>query len=306
MNEFYYKNNRLNQIRGFCYTVQKGSTIEAAKFLKLTQPTITLQIRSLERDLKIKLFQNTRPLKLTAKGQKFYDMAVTPLRTIESLHETFFAEEQENRNNFLSIAGHHSVFTLILPKHLKKMQQANAKLKVHLAYLQKNEAIERLIDNKIDLAIYPLEEQFNKDIPNELEIIKIMPYKPVVLFPKNHALEKIKDKDITFADIGRDNNFIHTGEYAISDIMKREIEKNTLKSSTTFENGNWEMLKTLVSEGGGVTIFHEDYIKDDDDLSYKDISHLSPYMNYFALVRKGEYLKENVLKLINMLKGQEN
>ena len=51
---------------------------------------------------------------------------------------------------------------------------------------------------------------------------KIADYNPVLILPKGHPLEKIPDKEITFDHIGK-YNYIHTGTYAISDIMKYHI-----------------------------------------------------------------------------------
>ena len=297
---FYYKNNRLSQIRGFCYTVQKGSIVKAADFLGLTQPAITIQINSLERDLKVKLFKNTKPLQLTQAGQKFYDMSIIHLRGIESLYDKFVQEQEEQTKNTLNIAGHHSAFTLILPQKLQKLQKLYPNIKLTLSYLQKTQAFSDIINNKIDIGLYPLEEEYIEYVPKELKIIKILKYKPVVLFARGNPLQNIPDKEITFEDIGRNNNFLHTGKYAISDIMQKNIKSGKLKTNIFFQNGSWEMMKALVEQGLGVTIFHEGYIKKEENIIYKEVSHLSPNINYFLIIRKGEYLKQNVTDLIKL------
>ena len=60
--QFYYKKNRLQQLRGFCYAAQMGSMLKCANKMGLTQGAITLQIQSLERDLGIKLFERNRDI----------------------------------------------------------------------------------------------------------------------------------------------------------------------------------------------------------------------------------------------------
>ena len=52
----YYKQNRLKQLRAFCQAAQAGSMSVAAERLFLSQPTVSLQIQALERELEIVLF----------------------------------------------------------------------------------------------------------------------------------------------------------------------------------------------------------------------------------------------------------
>ena len=88
--QFYYKKNRLQQIRGFCYVVQTGSMLKCARKMGLTQGAITLQIQSLERDLGIKLFDRSgKEIKLTKSGEMFYDHAISSLQKMDSLFESF-------------------------------------------------------------------------------------------------------------------------------------------------------------------------------------------------------------------------
>ena len=48
----YYKQNRLKQLRAFCHAAQTGSISEAAERIFLSQPTVSLQIQALEREIK--------------------------------------------------------------------------------------------------------------------------------------------------------------------------------------------------------------------------------------------------------------
>ena len=48
---FYYKGNRLKQLRAFCYTVKFGTLTRAAEALFLSQPSVSLQLGALEDEL---------------------------------------------------------------------------------------------------------------------------------------------------------------------------------------------------------------------------------------------------------------
>ena len=50
---FYYKQNRLKQLRAFCYAAQMRSISKAAERLFLSQPSVSLQVRALEQELEV-------------------------------------------------------------------------------------------------------------------------------------------------------------------------------------------------------------------------------------------------------------
>ena len=90
--QHYYKQPRFKQLRAFCKTVQLENISKAADALFLSQPTVSLQIQSLERDLGTQFFERRGPvIKLTPEGQVLYKVAQPLVEGIESLKETFTA-----------------------------------------------------------------------------------------------------------------------------------------------------------------------------------------------------------------------
>src|SRR5215470_7537191 len=88
----YYKQNRLQQLRGFCHAAQAGSISKAAEKLFLSQPSVSLQIQALERELKTQLFERRGPkIMLTPDGKTLYDLAAPLIDQIDSLDDTFAA-----------------------------------------------------------------------------------------------------------------------------------------------------------------------------------------------------------------------
>ena len=52
--------NILHQLKGFCYAATTGSITKAAERMLLTQPSVSLQIQALERELRIDSFRASR------------------------------------------------------------------------------------------------------------------------------------------------------------------------------------------------------------------------------------------------------
>ena len=76
LKQFYYKRNRIQQLKGFYHSAQTGSISKAAKKMGLTQAAVTLQIQSLERDIGVDLFKREgQKIKLTElKGFFFFNV----------------------------------------------------------------------------------------------------------------------------------------------------------------------------------------------------------------------------------------
>ncbi|MEH6393701.1 LysR family transcriptional regulator [Pseudoalteromonas sp.] len=83
-------------LRSFCFAARTLSFKEAANLLYLTPSAVSHQIKQLEEQLGIELFERqTRSINLTAAGKNFYD-SVSPL--IKALEKTIteFSQLQEN------------------------------------------------------------------------------------------------------------------------------------------------------------------------------------------------------------------
>ena len=60
-----YKQNRLQQLRGFCLAARHQSMSKAAEAMLLSQPSVSLQIKALEHELGVELFDAPWPANCT-------------------------------------------------------------------------------------------------------------------------------------------------------------------------------------------------------------------------------------------------
>src|SRR5210317_775024 len=117
----YYKQNRLKQLRAFCQAAQTGSISQAAEKIFLSQPTVSLQIQALERELESKLFERRGPkIRLTPEGEILLKLAMPLVEGMDKLHETFSAQQGVLEAGELNIAAGESTILYLLPEPLKK------------------------------------------------------------------------------------------------------------------------------------------------------------------------------------------
>src|ERR1043166_7060374 len=85
-----YKQNRFQQLRGFCYAAATGSISKAAKQMSLSQPAVSQQIQSLENELAVTLFvRRGSKIQLTHEGELLFEMAMPLIEQLEHLDKQF-------------------------------------------------------------------------------------------------------------------------------------------------------------------------------------------------------------------------
>lgn len=293
---FFYKRNRLQQIKGFFYAARYRNISEAARIMGLTQSTVTLQIQSLERDLGLKLLKrDTKPLSLTSDGEEFYRIACPLMHEFDSVVEKFLNCKKQKEQENIDIAVHHIAISYLMPSIISFFKKTHPKSKITLRNISPSEAIKRLKEGKIDLAFYP-----NAARDHEIERLEAVSYEPILIMTKKHPLAKkaIKSlKDLKDFDLIRiDQNLITLP------LFEEAVKNHGLCGSVEFENGNWEMLKHFVKKNDFVAIVSTLCLdKNDDDLVIKNLANFFPKMSYSIMHRNGEILKPIVREFIGAI-----
>ncbi len=294
LNNFFYKKNVLQQIKGFYYATRLKSVSEAAKAMNLTQSTVSLQIGSLERDLGLKLLKrDSKPISPTLDGEEFYKLICPLIQKFESVIKNFLDSKKKKEEKQIKIAVHHIAISYLMPKVVAQFKKINPDVKIIIKNIAPLDAINALKNGELDLIFYP-----NLSQDPEIEYIESFSYDPILIMNKNHPLarKKIQSlKDLKDFDLIR----IDKGLITLP-LFEEAVKNHHLKGSVEFENGNWEMLKHFVKENDFVAIISTICLdKNDSDLVVKDLSNFFPKMGYNMAIKKGNLLKTSIKDFIN-------
>ena len=307
-NYFYYKKSRLNQIRGFCAVVQNGcSGVKGAEKLCVEPATICKQIKTLERDLGVQLFDRSQPhkLTLTKEGKLFYKLAVEQLQGINNLFNNFNNYMKEVNNSCLNLALHYTAASYIFPKIIGKLlkQSKFNNLKIKIFNITKEEAFKKLINKEIDLAFYPLDEY--DIIPPEIESQRSIKSKNAIIFNINNPLAK-KDV-ITKEDLEKINFLLRDVSYS----FKINNFINFQKSNIIFENALIETTIELVKYTDTITaipeiVLDKENVRLHPNIVAKNIDHLLPSRYFYILTLKNFLVKDSAKWVLNEIKSLTN
>lgn len=300
---FYYKRNRFQQLRGFCYTVQTGSMSKAAKKIGLSQSAITLQIKSLERDLGIRLFNRTKTkIEITKAGKDFYSYCISYIYQTDALFENFIKSIQIEQLNSVNIASNHVGISYILPKYIRKFKDLYPTVQIGISNLSKDECISRILKDEIDMFIYPMNLG---EIPDELDFIPIVTYQPILLIKKDHFLAT--KKKITLTDIAKFELVRIDPKLITLPAFEELLTIHNIKSNIKFEMSDWEILKKFVKAGIGVAMISNIILEGEkeEDLTERVLTDYFPEMTYGILTKKGKKLQGTSDNFFKLLKNEK-
>jgi DNA-binding transcriptional LysR family regulator len=290
MKKFYYKKNRLQQFKGFYYTVLLGSPTKAAEQMSLSQAAISIQIKSLEDDIGIKLFsREKKKLILTKEGRRLYDIIIPHVQGIEGAIESFIHGRKKQVEDVIDIAANHVSISYILPKYIKRLKDTHPDVEFKIRNIDKYEALGRLLANKIDFFIYPYDKQ---DVPQECEFLPIVKYQPIVLVAKNHPIA-IKG-GANLEDLSKYELIRIDPKLITLPAFEEIIRAYGFKTKIEFEGGDWEMLKQFVRANIGIAMISNVCLSDMEynDLVAIPITQYFPEMIYGVLIKKGKQLND--------------
>ncbi len=292
---FFYKNNRLQQLRGFTATMQFGNISKAAKIMGLTQATVSLQIKSLEDDLKIKLFERRGPnIKPTKDAEILYEIALPHIKSIEDIENIFTLHRQKKYNERISIAANNASLNYILPKLIKTFVAENKEVNFDVVFAEFHDGIKMLESNEIDVLLLPRREHY--PVPKHIDYIKLFYFRPVLLTRPDHPLAG--KKNITVKDIAKyDFTLPAKGTHVIPNLY--DIFENAgLKKELRVNFKGWEVTRKFIEAGLVISITADIVLEENDVLVGTPLKHLFPNVDYGFYLNKGAMIPKKVQELI--------
>lgn len=294
----YYKQNRLKQLRAFCHAAQAGSITEAAATLFLSQPSVTLQIQALERELGVTVFERRGPkIQLTPEGEVLYQLSSPLVDGIDKLQETFLAHVGNLDTGELNIAAGESTILYILPKMTKRFADDYPGIRLKLHNVTGRDGLAMVRADDADFAVGSMLE-----VPDDIDYEPFVSYEPVLITPPDHPLTshtRIKLKDI--APYGLILPPRHLSTWRIVDLV---FSQHDLELKIALEAGGWEVIKTYVELGLGISIVTAVCLTGDENLECRALSDYFPTRSYGIVTRRGKFLSPAAVCFLDMLRDQ--
>ncbi|MEX0812764.1 MAG: hydrogen peroxide-inducible genes activator [Chitinophagales bacterium] len=225
--------------------------VQAAKSCFVTQPTLTMQIKKLEEELNVVIFDRHRtPLVPTKEGAKILEKARDVLREARQLR-TMVKSDKELLSGKFRIAVIPTLAPYILPLFWTPFLNEFPELDLKVEEEQSDQIIEKLKNDELDMAILvtPVEDRQIKEHPVFYEAFLAYTaqnqyfYKQEMVEPSD-----IENKNLLILNEG------HCFRNQVLNICSQDSKR---KSKFVYESGSIETLIRMVDKGYGYTLIPE-------------------------------------------------
>jgi len=236
----------LHQLNVFRQVAISMNYTKAADKLGLSQPAVSIQLKQLENNLDLFLFEKIgKTLFLTPAGKELNKFCEQLFVNFENIDMTLSALKGELAGDFhLSAVTSAKYFT---PHLLGAFHKRYPKVNFHLDIVNREQIIQRLHENKDDLVIMGL-------VPESMALAKYdFVDNPIVLIANpHHPLSK--QKNIKLAELA-DHAFIHREQGSgTRKAFEQVLKANNIQLKVNMTLGNSETIKQAVMADLGVSV----------------------------------------------------
>jgi LysR family cys regulon transcriptional activator len=289
---------KLRQLQYICEVARRGLNVSnVAEILHTAQPGISTQIRLLEEELQVQIFERNgkRLVGMTQPGKAIIQMAEQILREVEDIQQVCSEFAQEDAGTF-SIATTHTQARYALPAAIKafKLRYPNVRLRIHQA--NPMQTSEMAVSGVADITVTSEISHMHKSVVtmpcNSWNFCLITPPDHPLLEEEEVSLEKLSKYPLVTYDYAFDGRSLISKAFTENDLM-------TNMALTAMDS---DVIKSYVELGLGVGIL-ADLAFDpqrDHNLRAIDASHLFESSVTHIGIPKGKYLRKYMYAFIEL------
>ncbi len=238
------------QLKSFYYIATLGSITKASEAVHRSQPAVSQQLRALEEELNLPLFERLGKQKmvLTAAGRRFFLFAEETLR----LHRDTLSDMKGMDNEFhgrVVVSAASATLGLMLSDPVRRFKERYPNADLTLFDRHPGRGLELLREGKVDLAI-ALESQ----VPSHVSSYWWLQGHFVLMLPRGHELTKTvrpsMEKIAEYPFI----KLIPNVRYAASNKLEQAFFDRGLTVRLFLEAGNIHLMGEYVRRGLGISM----------------------------------------------------
>lgn len=279
---------KLQQLRYICEVARHDLNVSAtAQSLYTSQPGISKQIRLLEDELGVEIFNRSGKhlTHVTPAGEAILRIAGEILRKAESIRHVA-QEFSDNRRGSLSIATTHTQARYALPLVVESFMRRYPDVSLHMQQGTPMQIAEMASEGVVDFAIAT--EAI--ELFGNLVMLPCYHWNRCVVVPRNHPLAQLSR--LTLADIAEHPIVTYVFGFTGRSKLDEAFRKEGLEPRVVFTAADADVIKTYVRLGLGVGIVaHMAVVPEDTDLVALDAGHLFDPSTTRIGFRKGTFLR---------------
>jgi len=286
----------LRQLKSLCLIAKHGSVKEAGKRSFLTSSTVSLQIKMLERELGIKLFEHVgKKLVLTPKGESLCQDAQRILESVREAIERTVTETGEFTGRIAMVAPA-CLRNFYLPA-IARFRAAYPSIRLTILARSHEEAPATVNSGEADLAM----GLFDQLLP-DLEKIPLVAPKLRVIVPHGHPLAR-KRRGVSMKDLAEYPLVLPQPRSTTRKVIDGGFRKAQLALKIGMEASTCAEIKRYVANNIGIGIIHNICVDAEDSGRFRSMS-IEKFFRHpegALIYRRPKILSSGEKKLIELL-----
>lgn len=239
----------LRQLESFREVVRSGSFTAAAKTLHMTQPAVSLHMKSLEAEFGTRLLErDSRGVRLTDTGRLLLEAVERVFATLGETRRRIAEIEAPDRGTVVLACGD-TVALHLLPPVLASFRKAYPLAEVQIINRGSRAVLETLLRRQADLGIVTRPPHLDPRL--QARTIREEPL--WLALPKKHRLASGGPLEDASELAGEPAVLLEAGTETRS-VIDRALRSAGVQLQVVMESGNLEVVKTYVKAGLGLSI----------------------------------------------------
>ncbi len=291
----------INQIKYFLAITKYGSFFEAAIEEYISQSSLSKQIKSLEIELGVDLFNRERnKISLTEAGKVFYEHAKEMASIYTSIQADMspfqISNSQEIKIAAIPIIKSYDISSLIA-EFQKSIQKDNLTVNYNISEMEQKDVVKLIKESRIDFAIM---RNSDFDDISKYERILFLRDEIGLICREDNPLAKMDCIDLS--QLNNEDILLITPKSAIYNICMRELYAYNKDSNVKVTTTKHRILLSMVQNNVGITLFTRRSVQSEEFSDLKFISLKKPiYSNVYFVKQYDRKLNKVAEKLWSFL-----
>lgn len=240
----------LKNLKTFLYTAELSSFTRAAELLGYSQPTVSFQIRQLEKELNAQLFERiNHTVVLTARGREVMQYAQQIIKLSEELYQSLHTPEEIT--GLVRLATADSLCPLLLGTKFSAFRASYPGIHLKIITAGTEEMFRLLDHNEVDLVL-----TLDKHIYHA-EYIIAHEEKIPMYFVAGAAHPLLSEETLSITDLLTHPFLLTEKGMSYRRILDEALASRSMEIIPVLETGNADQICQLVTENLGISFLPE-------------------------------------------------
>lgn len=233
---------KLLQLRYFHEACRLNSISRAAESLHVSQPSVSMAIKELEREFGVFLISRRyKGFTLTPEGEQMRNMADNLLRHADNISEKMFSLSQQRKRVRLGTPP--MVGSMVLPAIYGKIAKFYPDIIFSTEEMGSKTCMRNLQENSLDMAFVV----HNQPIPGEYETVPISDLEIVWCTSPTHTMAK--RKEVSLQEIEREPLVFFQSGFSLSGNVLRQYKELGIEPNIVHQTAQLSTVRALIQSG---------------------------------------------------------